>query len=261
MNYKATAIYFSPTGGSAKCATSIAKAIDKDAYSLDVTLPDTKPIRALFDKDELVVFSAPVYGGRMYKGALERLKDFKGNKTPCVVTVSYGNRHYDDALLEFSDFVSERGFIPVAGAALVARHTFGEIQIDRPNEEDLLENKAFADKVLCSLKVAENGDFEKILLPGNRPYIDGEKGGGGGTKHRPTTNDACIMCGLCAKQCPQGAIASDNKTVDNALCISCFRCIRICPVEAKECKTDAYIKFAVEFSEKLAARRENEYFV
>ena len=261
MNYKATAVYFSPTGGSAKCANSIAKAIDKDALSLDVTLPDAQPGGKLFGKDEIVVFSAPVYGGRMYRGALDRIKDFKGDETPCIITVSYGNRHYDDALLELSDFVSARGFIPVAGAALVARHTFGEIQVDRPNEEDLLENKAFADKVFCLLEAAEDRKFPKILLPGNRPYIDGEKGGGGGTKYRPTTNDSCTMCGLCRTQCPEGAIANDNKTIDNARCISCFRCIRNCPMQAKECVTEAYLKFAKEFTEKLAARRENEYFL
>lgn len=261
MNHKATAVYFSPTGGSAKCATSIAKAIDADAKEIDITIYKTSVKKAAFDQSDLVVFCAPVYGGRIYRGVLERLKDFKGNKTPCVITVSYGNRHYDDALLELSDFVKERGFIPIAGAALIARHTFGEIQIDRPNEDDLLENKLFANRVFDLLNKVSEGKFSEITLPGNRPYIDGEKGGGGGTKYRPTTNDACIMCGLCAKNCPEGAIAEDNKTINNALCISCFRCIRNCPVQAKECTTEAYIKFAKEFTEKLSKRRENEYFI
>lgn len=261
MNYKATAVYFSPTGGSAKCAASIAKAIDADANEIDTTVYKASTKKVTFDKNELVVFCAPVYAGRMYKGALERLKDFEGRNTPCVITVSYGNRHYDDALLEFSDFVKKRGFVPIAGAALIARHTFGEIQTDRPNEDDLLENKLFANRVFDMLNKVDEGEFSEITLPGNRPYIDGEKGGGGGTRHRPTTNDACIMCGLCTKQCPEGAIAADNKTIDNALCISCFRCIRNCPVQAKECKTEAYLKFAAEFTEKLSKRRENEYFI
>src|SRR5665647_576867 len=136
MNYKATAIYFSPTSGSAQSAISIAKTLDKDASTIDVTIHDTPVSKNSFNKDELAIFCAPVYGGRMFGGALERLKDFKGDSTPCVVTVTYGNRHYDDALIEFSDFLSKRGFVPIAGAALVARHTFGEIQVDRPNEED-----------------------------------------------------------------------------------------------------------------------------
>jgi ferredoxin len=69
------------------------------------------------------------------------------------------------------------------------------------------------------------------------------------------------MCGLCTTQCPQGAIAEDNKTIDNTRCISCFRCIRNCPVQAKECITEEYLEFAERLTKKLAKRRENEYFI
>ena len=100
-----------------------------------------------------------------------------------------------------------------------------------------------------------------LFLPGNHPYIHGDQGGKGGTKHRPTTNDSCIMCGLCTQQCPQGAISDDNKTIDIVNCISCFRCIRNCPVQAKECITEEYLAFAKEFTAKLCQKRENEYFL
>ncbi len=45
----------------------------------------------------------------------------------------------DDALLEMYDLVKENGFLPFAAAALVAQHTFGDIQRGRPNEKDLKE--------------------------------------------------------------------------------------------------------------------------
>lgn len=258
MKYNATAIYFSPTGGSSKNARSIAKAIDKNAVDIDITMQNALIEKKTFNASDIVVFGAPVYISRIYKGALERLADFRGDKTPCIITVSYGNRHYDDALLELSDFVSARGFIPIAGAALIAQHTFGQIQIGRPNAEDIARNNDFAHDVISLL---EKQELCPISLPGNRPYLYGDEGGNGGTTHRPTTNDDCIMCGLCAEQCPQGAIADDNKTIDVTHCISCFRCIRNCPVQAKECVTEAYLKFAKEFTEKLSKRRENEYFV
>lgn len=68
----------------------------------------------------------------------------KGSGTPCIVTVTYGNRHYDDALLEMEDIVREAGFVPFAAAALVAQHTYGEIQVGRPSAADLAEDRAFA---------------------------------------------------------------------------------------------------------------------
>jgi ferredoxin len=258
MFEKAAAVYFSPTGGSAKNALSIARALDQQALDIDVTLASTAPAAMTFGKNELVVFGAPVYIGRIYRGVLDRLESFCGDQTPCIVTVSYGNRHYDDALLELSDFVSERGFVPVAGAALVARHTYGEIQTDRPDESDLESNRLFAIRVNEKLR---RGELAPATLPGNRPYLHGADGGKGGVTHRPSTNNACTDCGLCASLCPEEAIAQDNRTVDHGRCISCFRCIRICPAGAKECVTPAYLEFAERFTRQLAQRRENEYFI
>ena len=66
--------------------------------------------------------------------------------------------------------------------------------------------------------------------------------------------------GICKDGCPVNAIGDDFK-VNPEICIACFRCIRNCPVGAKNMETDVYRTFAKEFSEKLSARRENEFFL
>ena len=76
------------------------------------------------DRDYLVVFSSPVYGGRIPKVARGRFANFFGNKTPCVITVTYGNRDFDDALLELYDFATANGFDVIGAAALIGRHTY-----------------------------------------------------------------------------------------------------------------------------------------
>lgn len=255
-DYNVNAVYYSPTRTSKKGAEAIAGTLAEQYASIDVTMRGSESSQTEFEATDVVVFGAPVYGGRLYSGSVEAFKKLKGHNTPCVVTVTYGNRHYDDALLELADVVSARGFVPIAGAALLGEHTFGEVQIGRPNAADIEEDKAFAEQV--KKYIDEQIEWKKIQLPGNTPYKDGGTGGG----FRPSTLDTCVDCGLCAKMCPMQAIDyEDVSKVNNDTCISCFRCIKSCPVQAKVCDSEAYITFAEGFTKRLAERRENEYFL
>jgi len=240
-------VYFSPTGNTKKSVISMAHTIDQDAKELDLTLPASQP--ADFGRDDFVIFGAPVYGGRIPIAAMDRLNRCHGDSTPCILVACYGNRHYDDALLELADMAKANGFIVKGAAATVGRHTFGHIQENRPDEADIMKNTVFA-------KAAVANDRE-VSVPGSRPYKDGGNGG----KFRPSTLDSCVRCGLCKRACPMGAIGEDFSAIDDSRCISCFRCIRICPKGAKAMVSPAYDAFAEGFTAKLSAARENEYFL
>lgn len=248
---KATAIYFSPTDTNRKSVCAIAKVLGGEYKELDVTC---KAGKAQFGPEDVVVFGAPVYGGRIFKGIAERLHDVRGENTPCVVTVTYGNRDFDDALLELCDMVSAQGFVPIAAGAMIGQHTYGSIQVGRPNDSDLAEDTAFAENVLEKLK---NGDYSTPEIPGKRPYGDGGNGG----SFFPLTSGACVNCGRCARECPMQAIAADNRTIDTSRCIACFRCVRRCPVGAKNMDTPEYNDFAAAFTERLKETRDNAYFI
>ncbi|WP_196593436.1 EFR1 family ferrodoxin [Pectinatus sottacetonis] len=254
---KTTAIYFSPTETSKKGAVAIADVLQPDAAKVDITIGQ-EMVEKKFSSEDLVIFGAPVYSGRIFKGIKQRLQAVQGNNTPCVVTVTYGNRDYDDALLELADIVKEKGFLPVAGAALIGQHTYGEIQVGRPDKNDINEDKKFAAKVLTKL---QSGQKNTVKLPGNPDYIHNDGGNGG--KFRPLTDEKkCVQCGICAQQCPEGAIdMADYSKIDNNKCIACFRCIRICPTGAKNMDTPEYKNFAADFSRKLSQPRKNEYFI
>lgn len=43
------------------------------------------------------------------------------------------------------------------------------------------------------------------------------------------SQDDCVSCGMCERNCPSGCIDSKNKTVDNETCIKCLKCLSICP--------------------------------
>ena len=248
------AIYFSPTYTSKKSAVSIARGLEGDLSEIDLTLKDSIP-EIVFSRHDIVVFGFPVYAGRILPEALDRLNSFHGNHTPCVITVTYGNRHYDDALLELFNNIKERGFIPIAGAALVGEHTYGHIQVGRPNRDDLYRDELFGSLVRLKIK---DDNFSFVSIPGKYPYKERVTGRG----YHPDTNELCNQCGICAKECSVNAISKvDCRTVDDN-CIACFRCIRICPQHAKNMdKNKKYQEFAKAFSVKLANPRENEYFI
>lgn len=253
--YKTTCIYFSATRTTQKSVRAMAKVFDEHFIDRDLTLWENVKEEEKFGKEDLVIFGAPVYSGRIYEGAIKRFKHIKGEGTPCIIVVAYGNRNFDDALIELYDLAKAQGFIPVGAAAVVAQHTYGEIQVGRPNAEDLLQDEAFAKKVYEKLA---NGDLSEVNVPGHRPYREGGQGG----SFKPTTLAECNKCGLCAANCPEGAINKENPAIflDETKCIACFRCIRECPIGAKVMDSTMYTGFVKDFNVKLALRRENVYF-
>lgn len=235
---KVSLIYFSATNVSKKYAQAMGKALGKDMVEYDITLPaDRDPAKApSFGKDDFVIVAMPIYGGRVVLQAVEYLNALKGDDTPCVVVGTYGNRHYDDAVAELEDIMTEHGFKVVGGAAVVGRHSFSdEIAGHRPNEEDL-EGAAEFIKLVAD---KEGKALPKGTIPGNRPYKDRSPA----NPFAPSTSDDCIKCGLCAKKCPNGVISLDNPkelAKDPTACLMCHRCVTICPKNAKSFTFEGY---------------------
>lgn len=224
MNY--TTMIFSPTGGTEKAVTALTSGWGQRRATVDLTNAGLDFSQFSFQSEDTVIIAVPSYGGRVPGLAAERIQKVQGNGAKAVLVCVYGNRAYEDTLVELEDLAKAAGFTVTAAVAAIAEHSIvRRFAAGRPDAEDLVTLAGYGQTILARLQSgAQAGP-----IPGNRPY---KKAGGSGMT--PQTGDACTQCGLCAEQCPAGAIdKKDARAVDPAKCISCMRCVAICPQHAK----------------------------
>ena len=227
-------VYFSPTSTTKKVLQKIAEGTGvSNVIEIDFTLPKNRDGSNLtIDEDALVVFGAPVQMGRIQKDAAAYLKKFKGNGQLAACVTLYGNRAYEDALIEITDIAAEDGFTPIAGAAFIGEHSFTDDKVKiaegRPDANDLSIAYEFGQNIMTKI---DSGDVSKVAVPGNRPYLKAKTM----PKMTPSKKSNCTNCGICKAGCPVGAI-DDNAVGDKNKCIVCFACIKNCPYHAREMK-------------------------
>ena len=101
-------ITFSPTGGTRRVSELLCKGIAADSNLTELCTKLENLKYPIVNADDLVVISMPVYAGRVPALAVERLKGIKANGAKCAIVAVYGNRAYEDALVEMQDVATER---------------------------------------------------------------------------------------------------------------------------------------------------------
>ena len=215
--------HFSPTGGTKKVADAIAAGLGIPVVEMDLTKDASSATQG--EKDALMAV-LPVYAGRVPQISLERLSALKGNGQKAVAVVVYGNREYDDALLETKNALEAGGFRVIAAAAFIAEHSIARsIAAGRPDAEDEALCRQFAADVM-----AKADDAAPVQVPGNTPYKELKP-----SAFHPAASESCVKCGVCAQQCPVGAIPLENPSETlNDVCINCMRCVQVCPVSSRD---------------------------
>lgn len=257
MDVKVSQIVFSPTGGTDKVAEIITKAWAAPVNKIDLSNAETDYSSLSLEADDIAVIAVPSYGGRVPSLAAERISSIHGNHTPCVIVCVYGNRAYEDTLVELNDVAEKSGFKVIAAIAAVAEHSImHQYASGRPDAKDKSELSSFAKKVFEKIN-SDSTRFPAPQIPGNRPY---KKMSGAGLV--PKANNNCTNCGLCAKRCPAQAIGKENlKMADSKKCISCMRCVVRCPCSARKVNAAMVSAAALAMKKVCSVRKENELYI
>lgn len=263
------AAYWSATGTTAKvvaaAAESAAATLALPLETYDFTLPQARERMPLFGENDLVFFGTPTYAGRVPNVLLKFLATVAGNGALAVPVVTFGNRDFDDSLIELRDMLAENGFRSFAAAAFACEHSFSTVlAAGRPDTDDLAQAARFG---AAAAEKARMGKTKFVAVSGTpkpyRGYYQPRDRAGTPIdirKVKPKTSGACDGCGICAAVCPMGSIGPADVRQFTGICIKCGACVKKCPKGAKYYDDPGYLYHKTELEEGYKRRAENRLF-
>lgn len=267
------AVYYSATGSTRRVILTLGRQLSRllaaPLEEFDYTLPASREKHYSFSSDDLVLFATPVYAGRVPNKMLPFVETgFSGNGALALPVVTFGNRSFDQGLIELKAILEKNGFFPVAAAAVATSHVFSDdISPNRPDGADWEKLNRFMNDVAAKVQ-ALTGPPSPFPLPGDDEEliyytplgIDGKP-----TmflKAKPQTHaELCDGCGICVAACPMAAIDEDDPLLVPGTCIKCQACVRICPTQAKYFDDANFLSHVRMLEENYTKRKEPQVFL
>ncbi|MCH4887657.1 4Fe-4S dicluster domain-containing protein [Acidaminobacter sp. JC074] len=263
-------IYFSPSGTTKKTVKNIAEGMSLDEVEeIDMLDKCNREKSYEFDENDLVILGM-MTGTRLYGLPEEIFNTLKGNNTPFVSVVMFGNGYYGNSLILMKREMESRGFKMVAGGAFIGQSSLNpNIASGRPDAKDKAIHLDFGHQIYDKVIVNKKLSFDHSLsIDYSRDDTFTKVKCALGT-HTPgvsvvmpkfmnelSIGDKCVGCKKCEKRCPVGAIDIDSMTIDRDKCIMCAACINGCPVKAIQMESKKLKKMMTKLETTRSIRRE-----
>lgn len=269
-------VFFSPVNNTRtmvkKVAGDLAKKLELPVEFIDFTTPADRGQGWKFGKEDLVVFGTPTFAGRIPNKILPYVQTlFEGDETLAVAMVTFGNRNFENSLIEVKNELVNHNFSPFAGAAIACQHSFTEkLATERPDGEDIRQIEAFVEEIAELLKHTQKKEelWTPVAVPGDDPLtgyyvplgVDGQPVQF--LKAKPKTiEEDCDHCGACAAHCPVEAIDFNDETKVPGTCIKCQACVKVCHTGAKYFDDEKFLSHVKMLEENYTRRAKPQFFI
>ncbi len=169
-------IAFSPTGGTRRVSELLCSGIEAKSILTELCVKEEELCLPSIAAGDLVVVSMPVYAGRVLALAVERLNAVESNGATCVIVAVYGNRAYEDALVEMQDVATAQGFNVVAAVAANAEHSICRMYgADNPKDNNQLCIGCMRCVSVCPSHARGIGESLKVLAARLEPLCRDRK--------------------------------------------------------------------------------------
>jgi len=267
-------LYFSATGRTKEILDAITESLKDNVgiistEDINITHKDIREKPLQLDTEDVVIIGVPVYAGRVPNILKRFFKAFKAEGNKAIIFVSYGNRHYDDALVELNALATEAGCHVIGAGAFIAQHAFSKtLAKGRPDNEDYRAIDTFSKVIAQKISATPVQRLMPEKIKGEnpiRPYYTPRDIKDQALEFKPIipsiSASQCNACGICVAICPMQSLEIQETATVKGACIKCCACVKSCPEGAIQFDNKDFIAHREALEAKFSKRREPEWFV